>query len=162
MGKRTPQKDTIKDRTSDSQVNSYFSYRWSPAYLKFNIYFYLFLYLYITRITINNDIQHLKSTKNQIRRAALGRPAIKLLGVGGLQLVCGRPTLALCSALVLQTFCCSDFKQTDIQRNSFKNISKGGKQGNGYHNKLWLSVCDIFLFFSLSLEDGPIRNDRSV
>ena len=49
--------------------------------------------------------------KNQNRSAALGRPAMKLLGGGGwgwggLQLVCGRPTLALSSALVPQTLCC--------------------------------------------------------
>ena len=42
----------IKDITSDSQVSSNFPYRWSPASLTLNIYFYLFLYL--TRITINN------------------------------------------------------------------------------------------------------------
>ena len=47
VGKRTAQKDAIKDITSDSQVNSYFPYRWSPASLTVNIYFYLFLYLYI-------------------------------------------------------------------------------------------------------------------
>ena len=29
MGKRTAQKDTIKDITSNSQVNSYFPYKWS-------------------------------------------------------------------------------------------------------------------------------------
>ena len=80
VGKRTAQRDINKDITSDSQVNSYFPYRWSPASLTFNIYFYLFLYLYITRITINNDTPHLKSPKNQNRRAALGRAAIKLLG----------------------------------------------------------------------------------
>ena len=80
VGKRTAQKDVIKDITSDSQVNSYFQYRWSPASLTINIYFYLFLYLYIRRITINNGTPHLKSSKNQNRRAALGRPAIKLLG----------------------------------------------------------------------------------
>ena len=43
--------------------------------------------------------------RNQKRSAALGRPAMKLLGGGGevgagggggVQLVCGRPTLALC------------------------------------------------------------------
>ena len=45
MGKRTAQKDTIIDITSDSQVNSNFPYRWSPASLTFNNYFYLFLYL---------------------------------------------------------------------------------------------------------------------
>ena len=99
VGKRTTQKDTIIDITSDSQVNSNFPYRWSPASLTFNNYFYLFLYLYITWITINNNAPHLKSPKNQNRRAALGRPAIKI--TGGLELVCGRPTLALSSALVL-------------------------------------------------------------
>ena len=52
-------------------------------------------------ITINNNAPHLKSPKNQNRRAALGRPAIKI--TGGLELVCGRPTLALSSALVYQT-----------------------------------------------------------
>ena len=82
-GKRTAQKDAIKDITSDNQVNSYFPYRWSPASLTINIYFYLFLYLYVTRIKINNGTQHLKSLKSQNRRAALGRPAIKLLGGGG-------------------------------------------------------------------------------
>ena len=50
--------------------------------------------------------------KNQNRSAALGRSAMKLLGGGGggevegLQLVCGRPTLALSSALVPQTLSC--------------------------------------------------------
>ena len=98
VGKRTAQKDTIIDITSDSQVNSNFPYRWSPASLSFNNYFYLFLYLYIMRITINNNAPHLKSPKNQNRRAALGRPAIKI--TEGLELVCGRLTLALSSALV--------------------------------------------------------------
>ena len=78
VGKRTAQKDTIIDITSDSQVNSVFPYRWSPANLTFNNYFYLFLYLYITRITINNNAPHLKSPKNQNRRASLGRPAIEI------------------------------------------------------------------------------------
>ena len=99
VGKRTAQKDTIIDIISDSQVNSNFPYRWSPAGITFNNYFYLFLYLYITRITINNNAPHLKSPKNQ-----MGRPAIKI--TGGLQLVCGRPTLARSSALVLQTLSC--------------------------------------------------------
>ena len=101
--KRTAQKDTIIDITSDRQVNSNFPCRWSATCLTFNNYFYLFLYLYITWITINNA-PHLKSPKNQNRRAALGRPAIKI--TGGLQLVCGRPTLALSSALVPQTLGC--------------------------------------------------------
>ena len=38
-GKKDSTKDAIKDITSDSQVNSYFSYRWSPASLTINIYF---------------------------------------------------------------------------------------------------------------------------
>ena len=83
MGKRTAQKVIITDITSDSQVNSNFPYRWSPACLTFNNYFYLFLYLYITSITINNNTPHLKLPKNQNRRAALGWPAMKLLGAGG-------------------------------------------------------------------------------
>ena len=101
VGKRTAQKDITIDTTSDSQVNSNFPNRWSPASLTFNNYFYLFLYLYITWITTNNNAPHLKSPKNQSRRAALGRPAMKI--TGGLELVCGRPTLALSSALVHQT-----------------------------------------------------------
>ena len=72
MGKKTAQRDINKDITIDSQVNSHFPYRWSQASLTFNIYFYLFLYLYITRIAVNNDTPHLKSPKNQNRRAALG------------------------------------------------------------------------------------------
>ena len=51
-GKKDSTKDTVIDITSDSQVNSNFLYRWSPASLTFNNYFYLFVYLYITRITI--------------------------------------------------------------------------------------------------------------
>ena len=79
-GKKDSTKDAIKDTTSDSQVNSCFPYRWPPASLTLNIYFYLFLYQYTTSITINNGTPHLKPPKNQNRRAALGRPAIKLLG----------------------------------------------------------------------------------
>ena len=48
VGKRTAQKDITTDTTSDSQVNSNFPNRWSPASLTFNNYFYLILYLYIT------------------------------------------------------------------------------------------------------------------
>ena len=46
VGKSTAQKDTIIDITSDSQANSNFPNRWSPASLTFNNYFYLFLYLH--------------------------------------------------------------------------------------------------------------------
>ena len=96
MGKRTAKKDTIIDITSDSQVNSNFPFRWSPASLTFNNYFYLFLYLYITRININNNAPHIKSPKNQNKRAALGRPAMKLLGGGGVGCGGGASTDFLC------------------------------------------------------------------
>ena len=93
-------------------MNSYFPYRWSQASLTFNVCVYLFLNLYMKQITINNDTPHLKSPKNQNRRAALGRPAIFFFfwgggggggGGGASKLVCGRPTLALSSAMVPQT-----------------------------------------------------------
>ena len=60
----------------------------------------LLLYENIRRITINNHTPHLTSPKNQNRRAALGQPAGGGGGGGGLQLVSGRPTLALSSALI--------------------------------------------------------------
>ena len=50
VGKRTAQKYTIIDITSDSQVNSNFPYR-SPASLTFNNYFYLF---FIFIYNVNN------------------------------------------------------------------------------------------------------------
>ena len=109
VGKRTAQRDINKDITSDSQVHSYFPYRWSPATLTINIYFYLFLYLYITLITINKIDKtikkHLKLPKNQKQKSRLGTASNKI--AGGLQLVCGRPTLALGSAMVPQTLRCS-------------------------------------------------------
>ena len=48
LGKRTAQKDIIRDTTSDSRMNSNVPYRWLPASLTYNnsYYFYLFLYLY--------------------------------------------------------------------------------------------------------------------
>ena len=58
-------------------------------------------------------IKDKRTTKrNQNRSAAFGRPEMKLLGggggveEGGLQLVCGRPTLVLSSALVPQALSC--------------------------------------------------------
>ena len=53
-----------------------------------------------------NEIRTTKS--RQSRSVALGRPAMKLLGErgGGLQLVCGRTTLALSSALFPQILSC--------------------------------------------------------
>ena len=57
----------------------------------------------------HKQIDKRTTMNNQNRSAALGRPAMKILGGGGggLQLVCGRPTLALSSALVPQTLSCS-------------------------------------------------------
>ena len=72
VGKRAAQKDITIDTTSDSQVNSNFPNRWSPASLTFNNYFYLFLYLYITWITTINNAPHLKSPKNQKQKSRLG------------------------------------------------------------------------------------------
>ena len=60
-------------------------------------------------LTYHKQIDKRTTMKNQNRSAALGRPAMKLLGgggVGGLQLVFGRPTLALSSALVPQILSC--------------------------------------------------------
>ena len=108
MEKDSTKQDITKDITSGSQVNSHFPYRWLPASLTLNIYYYLFLYLKrIIRIN-HNHTSHLKPPNNQIRRAALGRPAIKLLEDAGgrgkaLELVCGPPTIALDSSLVHQT-----------------------------------------------------------
>ena len=65
-----------------------------------------------TLLTYHKQIDKRTTMKNQNRSAALGRPAMKLLGGGGggggggLQLVCGRPNLALSSALVPQTLSC--------------------------------------------------------
>ena len=45
-------------------------------------------------LAYHKQIDKRTTMKNQSSRVALGRPAMKLRG-GGLQLVCGRPTLAL-------------------------------------------------------------------
>ena len=47
-GKKDSTKIHYHRHHKDSQVNSNLPYRWSPASLTFNNYFYLFLYLYIT------------------------------------------------------------------------------------------------------------------
>ena len=78
----TAKKGTIKDITSDSLVNSNFSYRWSPASLTINIQFYLFPYLiYITRKTKK---QHTTSKiKEPKPKSRLGTACNKTTGVGG-------------------------------------------------------------------------------
>ena len=65
-------KKTPSDITSDSQLNSNFPQRWPPASLTFNNYLHLFLYLYITRLTINNNAPHLKFTKEPKQKSHLG------------------------------------------------------------------------------------------
>ena len=54
VGLRRAQKDITIDTTSDSQVNSNFPNRWSPASLTFNNYFYLLLYIFIFIYNVNN------------------------------------------------------------------------------------------------------------
>ena len=64
----------------------------------------------VTKMLVDNKQIDKRTTRNQNRSAAIRRPAMKLLGGGGgggLQLVCGRPTLALSSALAPQTLSCS-------------------------------------------------------
>ena len=56
------------------------------------------------RITINNNTAHLKSPKNQKQKSRLGTASNEI--TGEIQLVCGRPTLALSPALVPQTLSC--------------------------------------------------------
>ena len=67
----TAQKDAIKDITSDSQMTA-ISHTGGHRLVEYlTSIFYLFLYLYITTVTINNDTPYLKSPKNQNRRAAI-------------------------------------------------------------------------------------------
>ena len=59
----------------------------------------------------HKQIDKRTTMKNQNRSAAMRWPIMKLLGVGWggegvLQVVCGRPALALSSALVPQTHSC--------------------------------------------------------
>ena len=98
-GKKTTQKDTIKDISSDSQVNSNFPCRWSPASLTFNIYFYLFLYLYI--ITRRTSTSTSKITKEPKQKNRLGTASnIITAGGGGINASTSlRSTIALSSAL---------------------------------------------------------------
>ena len=55
MGKKTAQKDAIKDTTSDSQVNSCFPYRWPPAHKNIS---------YITLASMVHDVQSYKTGLN--------------------------------------------------------------------------------------------------
>ena len=127
VGKRTAQRDINKDITSDSQVNSYFPYWWSPASLTFNIYFYLFLYL--TRITINNNTPHLKSPKNQNRRAALGRPAIFILKTLIVNNICySSHVIRNTREVIFHTTLLEELKQSSVMTK--KMIKKDGGSKN--------------------------------
>ena len=105
VGKRTAEKDTIRDIISGSQVNSNFSYKWSTASLTFNIYLYLFPYLYSRK---NNKQQHTTSkTTNESKQKSHLKPASIIITGEGVQLVCSRSTFAFFSALVPKTLSCS-------------------------------------------------------
>ena len=121
-GEKGQHKDAIKDTPSDSQVNSCFPHRWPPASLTLNICFYLFLYQYITRITVNNGTPHLKPPKNQSRRAALGRPAIKLMR-GLNSFMVDQPSL-----LALLRFTKKQVRTTKTKRIHHKQKNKAGSR----------------------------------
>ena len=115
VGKRTAQKDTIIDITSDSQVNSNFPYRWSPACLTFNNYFYFFIFIY-------NAPKITNEPKQKSRFETAGNKNCWGGGGGGrLELVGGRPTLALASALVHQT---KQLRTTKTKRIKHKQEAK--------------------------------------
>ena len=128
-------------------MNSNFPYRWSPASLAFNNYFYLFLYLYITRITINNNAPHLKSPKNQNRRAALGRPAMELLGEGG-----GGALTSLLSTNPRPWFCLGSSDKTFITKVFHYNTKTIQKH--------LTSIFTYFLIFLKILTDSKSRKEN--
>ena len=82
VGKRTAQKKHHLRHHQRQPVEQQFSTQVVSGCLTFNNNVYMFIYSYITRITVNYNTPHLKSSKNQNRRAALGRPAMKLLVEG--------------------------------------------------------------------------------
>ena len=81
-------------------------------------------------ITINNNAPHLKSPKNQNRKAALGRPAMKFNG--RLELVSSRPTLALSYAVVHQR----NRKTTTINKNKTNKTQAKRKAGSWIERQL--------------------------
>ena len=124
MEKRTAQKDTIIDITSDSQVNRYFLYRWSPASLTFNNYFLpIFIFIYnVTKHKQQRATSKITIEPKQKRR--LGTASNKNYtgrGGEGLELVCGRPTFALSSALVHQK---NNYEQQKQNRYNTRTVRK--------------------------------------
>ena len=85
----------------------------NPKVMKLGHYGPLVIFIY----NKNNDKQRhttFKIAKKQKQKSCLGTASNKIAdggrgggGAGELQLVCGRPTLALSSALILQTLSCS-------------------------------------------------------
>ena len=79
----TAQKDTIIDIPSDSQVNSSFQYRWSPASLTFNNYFLpisVFIYIENNRKKQRATSKIPNEPKQQSR---LGTASNEITGGGG-------------------------------------------------------------------------------
>ena len=83
MGKRTAQKDAIKDTSSDSQVNSCFPYRWPPASLNIK---HLFLPIFVLIYNKHNDKYRnttSKTTKEPKQKSRLRTASNKILVGGG-------------------------------------------------------------------------------
>ena len=117
VGKRTAQKWHHHRHRHRQPGEQQFPIQMVTGYSNsFTTFFYLFLYLYITRIIINNNTPHLKSPKNQNRRAALGRPAMKLLGAWT-SLRSTNPRLWFC-------FCSPDKTTTNNKNRTHKTQTK--------------------------------------
>ena len=89
-------------------MNINFPYRWSPASQTLNINFYLFSSFISNK---NNKTYHAPHLKPQKNKTTEEPPWDKI--IDGLKPVCGRPTLALGSALVHKT------KQLRTTKNEF-------------------------------------------
>ena len=106
---KTAQKDTIKDITNDSQVNSHFQYCWSPASLTLTSFLLISIFKYHKNNSKYQQLTTSKITKESKQKSRRGTASNIILGAGdglgdgGLELVCGRQTLALGSVLVHQT-----------------------------------------------------------
>ena len=142
MGKGTAQKDTIKDITSDSQVNSSFPYRWSPASLTFNIFFFTFFYIYIYNITRTTPNNHTTSklTKGSKQKSRLGTASNKIK----LRSYISYRSGPIFCVIVLFICCNVQF----WKQNKFKLIQLLGRvvRGAGLHlvcGRPTLALCDI-------------------
>ena len=84
VGRRTARKDSIIDITSDSQVNSNFPYRWSPASLTFNNYFYLFLCEFDIQLYIQHQTHFEYRTMGSTFRSAFKNINLEYRAVGSI------------------------------------------------------------------------------